>query len=127
MAVVRKLGQDIGRGRAVKLRDGRRLVVKGDEVGLIQPGSTEFVPMVLDEHVVFDNTLFIPPAGTKHRQIKGELGHYRLSMGDGYLLHGTPYAKSIGSSVTHGCIRMRDEDIEWMYENVPVSTKVYIY
>lgn len=115
------------RGRAVKLRDGRRLVVKGDEVGLMQPGSTEFVPMVLDEHVVFDNTLFIPPAGTKHRQIKGELGHYRLSMGDGYLLHGTPYAKSIGSSVTHGCIRMRDEDIEWMYENIPVGTKVYIY
>ena len=83
--------------------------------------------MVLDEHVVFDNTLFIPPAGTKQRSIQGELGHFRLALGDGYLFHGTPYANSIGSSVTHGCIRLNDDDIEWMYENVPVGTRVYIY
>jgi len=24
-------------------------------------------------------------------------------------------------------VRMRDEDIEWLYEHVPVGTKVYIY
>ncbi|CAN5916555.1 hypothetical protein BH11GEM1_BH11GEM1_01620 [soil metagenome] len=115
------------RGHPVKLKDGTRLLVKGDEVGIIAPGTTEFQPMILDEHIVFDNTLFIPPAGTKHRQITGELGHFRLDLGDGYLLHGTPYAKSIGAAVTHGCVRMHDEDIEWLYDNVPVGTKVYIY
>ena len=115
------------RGQSIKLSDGTRLKVQGDEVGIVRPGTTEFVPMVLDEHVVFDNTLFIPPGGTKHRQIQGELGHYRLDLGNGYLLHGTPYAKSIGAAVTHGCVRMRDEDIEWLYENVPVGTKVFIY
>jgi hypothetical protein len=116
----------IQRGHPIKLKDGTKLVVKGDEVGIIQPGK-DFEPMVLDEHIVFDNTLFIPPAGTKNAQIQGELGHFRLDMGDGYLLHGTPYAKSIGAAVTHGCVRMHDEDIEWLYENVPVGTKVYIY
>ena len=115
------------RGHPVRLKDGSKLLVKGDEVGVISPGSKEFEPMVLDEHIVFDNTLFIPPAGTKNAQIAGELGHFRLDMGDGYLLHGTPYAKSIGAAVTHGCVRMHDEDIEWLYENVPVGTKVYIY
>ena len=115
------------RGRPVKLKDGTRLTVKGDEVGIIAPGTTEFQPMILDEHIVFDNTLFIPPSGTKHRQITGELGHFRLDLGDGYLLHGTPYAKSIGAAVTHGCVRLHDEDIEWLYDNVPVGTKVYIY
>lgn len=115
------------RGRVVKLKDGTKLLTRGDEVGIIRPGTTEFVPMVLDEHIVFDNTLFIPPEGTKNRQIEGELGHYRLDMGDGYLLHGTPYAKSIGAAVTHGCVRLHDEDIEWLYENVPVGTKVYIF
>ena len=115
------------RGRPVKLKDGTRLMVKGDEVGIIAPGTTEFQPMILDEHIVFDNTLFIPPSGTKHRQITGELGHFRLDLGDGYLLHGTPYAKSIGAAVTHGCVRLHDEDIEWLYDNVPVGTKVYIY
>jgi hypothetical protein len=115
------------RGQVVRLRDGSRLMVKGDEVGVISPGEKEFVPLVLDEHVVFDNTLFIPPPGTKHRTIQGELGHFRLALGDGYQLHGTPYANSIGSAVTHGCVRLRDEDIEWLYNNVPVGTKVYIY
>jgi hypothetical protein len=119
--------RSLQRGQVVRLRDGSRLMVKGDEVGVISPGEKEFVPLVLDEHVVFDNTLFIPPPGTKHRTIQGELGHFRLALGDGYQLHGTPYANSIGSAVTHGCVRLRDEDIEWLYDNVPVGTKVYIY
>ncbi len=103
--------RQLERGRVVKLEDGTKLLTQGDEVGIIRPGETEFTPMVLDEHVVFDNTLFIPPAGTKHRQIQGELGHFRLDLGDGYMLHGTPYQKSIGAAVTHGCVRMHDEDI----------------
>jgi hypothetical protein len=119
--------QKLERGRVVKLKNGMKLLTKGDEVGVIRPGSTEFEAMALDEHIVFDRTLFIPPAGTKHRVIEGELGHFRLDMGDGYLLHGTPYARSIGAAVTHGCVRLRDEDIEWLYENVPVGTKVYLF
>jgi lipoprotein-anchoring transpeptidase ErfK/SrfK len=115
------------RGEVVRLRDGTRLTTQGDEVGVIQPGETRFVPLVLDMHVVFDNTLFIPPQGTKHRSVPGELGHYRLKLGDGYQIHGTPFQKSIGTSASHGCIRMTDEDIEWMYKNVPVGTKVYLY
>ena len=115
------------RGEVIRLQDGTKLLTRGDEVGVIYPGTKEFIPMVLDEHVVFDNTLFIPPAGTKQRSFKGELGHFRLALGDGYLLHGTPYANSIGSSVTHGCVRLQDDDIEWLYDNVPVGTRVYIY
>jgi lipoprotein-anchoring transpeptidase ErfK/SrfK len=115
------------RGEVIRLQDGTKLLTRGDEVGVIYPGTKEFVPMELDEHVVFDNTLFIPPGGTKQRTIKGELGHFRLALGDGYLFHGTPYANSVGSSVTHGCMRLADDDIEWMYENVPVGTRVYIY
>jgi lipoprotein-anchoring transpeptidase ErfK/SrfK len=115
------------RGQRVQVRNGTILTTRGDEVGVIQPGETEFIPLVLDEHIVFDNTLFIPPVGTKHRSMKGELGHFRLKLGDGYQIHGTPYAASIGSSVTHGCMRLSDEDIEWVYQNVPVGTKVYLY
>jgi lipoprotein-anchoring transpeptidase ErfK/SrfK len=119
--------RSLAAGQQVRLKDGTILTSRGDEVGIIRKGTKRFVPLVLDEHVVFDNTIFIPPQGTKHRSIKGELGHYRLDMGDGYLLHGTPYARSIGAAVTHGCVRLADDDIEWLYENVPVGTKVYIY
>ena len=119
--------RQLQRGQTVRLSDGTKLTTRGDEVGIISPGEKEFVPLVLDEHVVFDNTLFIPPAGTKHRSIQGELGHFRLALGDGYQLHGTPYSNSIGAAVTHGCIRLRDEDIEWLYDNVPVGARVYLY
>ena len=36
-------------------------------------------------------------------------------------------APGIGLAATHGCVRLRDEDIEWMYENIPIGTKVYVY
>jgi lipoprotein-anchoring transpeptidase ErfK/SrfK len=115
------------RGQVVHVSDGTQLMTKGNEVGVIAPGDSEFVPLVLDEHIVFDSTLFIPPAGTKNRTMRGELGHYRLKLGNGIQIHGTPYSNTIGTSVTHGCIRMDDDDIEWMFNNVPRGTRVYIY
>ncbi len=119
-----KLGH-LSAGHPIKLSDGRLLTVQNDEVGVIENG--QFAPMPTDEHIVFDNTLYVPPLGTKNRKVEGELGKYRLILGDGYLLHGTPYKESIGMAATHGCVRLRDEDIEWLYEHVPVGTRVYIY
>jgi len=119
--------RSITRGQTVRLQDGSRLLVEGDEVGIILRGQSNFTPLAVDEHIVFDNTLFVPPLDTKQRQIRGELGAYRLILGNGFLLHGTPYGASIGTSATHGCIRLADADIAWLYENVPVGTKVYIY
>jgi hypothetical protein len=119
-----KLGH-VYAGHPIKLADGRLLEVRGDVVGVVEHG--EFGALPTDEHIVFDNTLFVPPLGTKNRKVEGELGKYRLNLGDGFLLHGTPYKDSIGLAATHGCVRLRDEDIEWLYEHVPVGTKVYIY
>ena len=119
-----KLGH-LTSGHPIKLSDGRKLTMKNNVAGVIDNG--EFAELPTDEHIVFDNTLFVPPMGSKNRKVEGELGKYRLLLGDGYLLHGTPYKESIGLAATHGCVRMRDEDIEWLYEHVPVGTKVYIY
>jgi hypothetical protein len=117
--------RDMSASRPIKLADGRLLTVKDGVAGVIDDGQFQELPT--DEHIVFDNTLFVPPLGTKNRKVEGELGKYRLILGDGYLLHGTPYKDSIGMAATHGCVRLRDEDIEWLYEHVPVGTKVYIY
>jgi lipoprotein-anchoring transpeptidase ErfK/SrfK len=113
------------RGHPVSLNDGRKLVVRGDRAGLLD-GST-FTPLPTDEEIIFDGTIFVPPTGTANRRIEGELGKYKLSLGDGYLLHGTPHTESIGQAATHGCVRLLDEDIEWLYDQVPVGTPVYIY
>ncbi|MFO1351993.1 MAG: L,D-transpeptidase family protein [Gammaproteobacteria bacterium] len=55
------------------------------------------------------------------------LGAYALRLGvPGYLIHGTNKPFGIGMRVTHGCIRMYPEDIETLFEQVPVGTPVYI-
>ena len=55
------------------------------------------------------------------------LGGHRLNMGDGYALHGTDEPLSIGKAVSHGCVRLRNEDIAYLYSVVPVGTAVFIY
>jgi hypothetical protein len=119
--------KELKAGKPVTLRDGSRLEVRGTQIGLIKPDSEEFKPLPRDEEVVFDNTLFIPPFGTDNRRVEGQLGKYSLGLGDGYMLHGTPHQWSIGTAASHGCVRMRDEDIEWLYHNIPQGTKVYIF
>jgi hypothetical protein len=41
-------------------------------------------------------------------------------------IHGTPDAASIGYSASHGCIRMRIPNAEWLFERVRIGTPVYI-
>lgn len=43
-----------------------------------------------------------------------------------YGIHGTNQPESIGSSVSHGCIRMRVSDAEELYAMIPNGTKVVI-
>jgi lipoprotein-anchoring transpeptidase ErfK/SrfK len=41
-------------------------------------------------------------------------------------MHGTPDAASIGYSASHGCIRMRIPDAEWLFGQVRIGTPVFI-
>jgi lipoprotein-anchoring transpeptidase ErfK/SrfK len=41
-------------------------------------------------------------------------------------IHGTPDAASIGYSASHGCIRMRIPDAEWLFDHVHVGTPVFV-
>ena len=55
------------------------------------------------------------------------LGQYALYMGiPSYLIHGTNKAFGIGMQVTHGCMRLYPEDIERLFNEVPVGTPVRI-
>ncbi|CAG0988926.1 putative L,D-transpeptidase YnhG [Anaerolineae bacterium] len=114
-------------GRPVRVDANRSLVVRGGLVGLLDVRSGDVVPLPTDEHVVFNDTLYIPPFATENRHVPGELGRYALDLGDGYLIHGTSNPSSIGRAVTHGCIRLGDDDIAWLYQHVPPGTAVYIY
>jgi hypothetical protein len=69
----------------------------------------------------------IPPPNHHSRYERGVLGDYALSLGHGYLIHGTLYQRYLGLPVTHGCIRLNDEDLEAVYQNLSVGSRVYIY
>lgn len=55
------------------------------------------------------------------------LGDYALYLGDGYLIHGTLYQRLLGRSVTHGCVRLGDADLEAVWKAAAIGTRVYIY
>jgi L,D-transpeptidase ErfK/SrfK len=55
------------------------------------------------------------------------LGEFAMRLGlPGYLIHGTNRPAGVGMRVTHGCIRMFPEDIEFLFGQVAVDTKVRI-
>ncbi|MBW7985140.1 L,D-transpeptidase YbiS [Enterobacillus tribolii] len=52
------------------------------------------------------------------------MGLYALYVGRLYAVHGTNANFGIGLRVSHGCVRLRDPDIKWLFENVPVGTRL---
>jgi hypothetical protein len=114
------------RGKPARLKDGSRLEVRGERIVHVRAGG-EVEEIPADEEVIFGRTLYVPPLGTANRRIAGELGKYKLELGDGYMLHGTPHQESIGQAATHGCIRLRDADIEYLYRNVPQGARVFLF
>jgi hypothetical protein len=120
--------QQLVRGAAFPLSDGSELSVDDAEIVRQYPdGRVEVLEGGEGREIVVDGKVFIPPFGTNHRKFAGVVGTHRLNMGDGYALHGTDVPSSIGRSVSHGCVRLRNEDIETLYQLVPVGTPVYIY
>ena len=69
----------------------------------------------------------VPPPDDPARKAAGELGAYVLNLGDGYLIHGTKNEAALGTAVSHGCIRLGAQNLEKLYQTVPVGAKVYIY
>lgn len=69
----------------------------------------------------------VPSANHPSRYEYGSLGDYSMHLGDGYMIHGTLYKRFLGMPVTHGCIRMGDEDLEVLFNAMSIGSKVYIY
>ena len=69
----------------------------------------------------------VPGPQAAARFEEGFLGRYGLYFGNGYLIHGTLFQRFLGQSVTHGCVRLGDADLEKVFENSKVGTKIFIY
>lgn len=69
----------------------------------------------------------IPSATDPSRYEYGVLGDYALAIGDGYLIHGTIYKRFLGMPVTHGCVRLNDDDLKVIFNTLDIGSKVYIF
>jgi hypothetical protein len=114
-------------GQGLAARDGSVITVEGGEVVRRDASGTRVLTSDAGGEVVVDGRLLVPPLGTSLRRRKGVLGTHRLNLGDGYALHGTDQPQSIGQAVSHGCIRLHNQDIAWLYGAVATGTAVYVY
>jgi len=69
----------------------------------------------------------IPPMSSPLRWEAGVLGDYALDLEDSYMIHGTIYKRFLGLPVTHGCVRLNDEDLEVVFSTLNLGSKVFIY
>jgi L,D-transpeptidase ErfK/SrfK len=120
-------------------KDGRRVVYTYPlgigKVGWATPeGTTKIVSKRKDPY-------WTPPASVrKEHKEEGDplparvppgpdnpLGRRAMNLGwPTYLIHGTNKPAGVGVRASHGCIRMLPEDIDQLYEMVPVGTKVTV-
>lgn len=68
----------------------------------------------------------IPKDGSGRAE-PGVMGDYAVAIGDGYYLHGTLYKRLLGRNVSHGCVRLGDDDIEFIYKTTKIGTRVILF
>ncbi|HEX6132905.1 MAG TPA: L,D-transpeptidase [Longimicrobiales bacterium] len=112
----------------IELSDGSHIVVRDGQVGRVNHFGN-FWAFTPGTEIIFDGRIFMPPFSTAQRRVPDALGPYKLDLGDGYLLHGTnPFNEdTVGGAVSHGCIRLTNEDVDRLYHLVDVGTPVFIY
>lgn len=118
----------LGRGQSLRAGDGSSIAVEGEAV--VRRHADGRVSVLTPEggrELVVGGQLVVPPLGSSLRRHAGVLGTHRLNLGNGYALHGTNQPETIGRAVSHGCIRLRNQDIARLYDTVPLGTPVYIY
>ena len=120
--------------------DGNRLAVSTYPVGI---GTTERPTPMGRMYVTRKKlrpTWYVPASIAEDHRKKGDplpakvppgplnpLGEHALYLSkSGYLVHGTNKPASVGLRATNGCIRLYPEDIQRLFENTPVKTRVKI-
>lgn len=68
-----------------------------------------------------------PPHRSRDRTDDFSLGDYALYLGNGYIIHGTIFQTLLGRPITHGCIRLGDKDLNYVYHHTPLGAPVFLF
>ncbi|MEX1309829.1 MAG: L,D-transpeptidase [Candidatus Sulfomarinibacteraceae bacterium] len=124
--VLREAACSAGSG-AVLVEPGARVWVFDTPLGERRVLEKRRNPVWIKPDWAFVEEGTMPPENPAHRRDDVSLGDYALSLGDGYLIHGTLFQSLLGRPVTHGCVRLGDEDLEYVWRTVDVGTRVLLF
>ncbi|CBL47163.1 Hypothetical protein HDN1F_35800 [gamma proteobacterium HdN1] len=116
---IRVITHPVGIGRVKwNTPQGTTRIVAKNEAPAWRPTAA-----ILKEHAEMGDPLpaVVPPGPDN------PMGNYVMRLGwPEYAIHGTNKPASIGLRGTHGCLRMYPEDIEALFQSVPVNTPVAV-
>jgi hypothetical protein len=69
----------------------------------------------------------IPPDESPLQRVEGMLGDAALYIAPEIAINGTDAPELLGTDVSHGCIRVANDDVRRLYEEMDIGTPVIIY
>jgi len=115
----------VSEGQAYEVGDGSSVEVRDGSVGLVKDGSfTAYAP---GTDIVAGGAVIQPPISSSQRRYNYVLGKHMIDIGQGYAFHGTDKPWSVGQAASHGCMRMKAEEIAVLFEQIEVGDPVFIY
>ena len=58
---------------------------------------------------------------------RGVLGEYAIYFAKDYMIHGTLYEMNLGKNITHGCVRVGTDDLQFLFDRLEVGWPIYVY
>ena len=105
------------------------------EVGIGRMGKTPTAEFAVAARVRHPDWYLSDGRVYKYGQVENQLGDYFLKLAPvnapgrpllGYGIHGAKDESAVGRSLSNGCVRMRNADVEALYYIVPSGTRVVI-
>lgn len=133
---------ELGRQRATFLRDGREIgwsyVTTGREGFSTRPGDYKILEKVIDKHsnlygwveneygeIVRNPARHNVKLAPGERWVPAPMPYWMRLTWQGIGIHGGPIPRP-GEPASHGCIRLPEEFVPYVYEQVAVGTRVRI-
>jgi hypothetical protein len=117
----------VGTGTGFRLTTGSREYQFNTPSGTMyvqfkEQNPTWFIP----DWWFIENKRPVPPLDSPERRQPGGLGAAAVYLGNELAIHGTDKPELLGRRVSHGCIRLSNENALRLYHNVQVGTPVVI-
>lgn len=116
-----------GTGTGLKLEAGRRSWEFSTPNGEYEVLRKELDPVwIKPDWYYHEKGLPVPADTSRERWAYGELGAAAIYFDRELAIHGTSRPELLGQNVSHGCIRISNEDVMRLYHNVRPGTRIVV-